>query len=89
MGYSKTGYILWQVKNSIYTYEYQKFLGNLRKARKESGLTQVDVAQKLNQPQSYISKCESGERRVDVIELLRFSKIYNKQIEYFIDNIED
>jgi len=76
------------VKNSTYTYEYQKFLENLRKARKESGFTQIEVAQKLNQPQSYVSKCESGEKRIDVVELLRFSKIYNKQIEYFIHNID-
>ena len=76
------------MKNSTYTYEYQKFLENLRKARNESGFTQIEVAQKLNQPQSYVSKCESGEKRVDVIELLRFSKIYNKQIGYFIKNID-
>jgi len=75
------------VKNSTYTYEYQIFLRNLKKARKESGLTQLQVAQKLNQPQSYVSKCESGEKRVDVIELVRFSKIYNKHIEYFVQNI--
>jgi DNA-binding XRE family transcriptional regulator len=38
------------VKNSIYTSEYQIFLKNLRNARKESGLTQLEVAKKLNQP---------------------------------------
>lgn len=87
LGYSKIGFILWQVKNSTYTYEYQNFLRNLKRARKDSGLTQVEVAQKLNQPQSYISKCESGEKRVDVIELLRFAKIYNKQLEFFVQDI--
>lgn len=76
------------MKNSTYTYEYQKFLENLRKARKESGFTQIEVAQKLNQPQSYVSKCESGEKRVDIIELMKYSKIYNKKIEYFIQNID-
>ena len=77
------------MKNSIYTHEYQIFLKNLKTARKESDLTQVEVARKLNQPQSYISKCESGEKRVDVIELLKFAKVYNKQIDYFIANIFD
>jgi len=81
------GYMLWQVKNSIYTYEYKKFLKNLRKARLDSGLTQIDVAKKLNQHQSYISKCESGERRVDVVELMKFAKVYNKPIKFFIDKI--
>jgi transcriptional regulator with XRE-family HTH domain len=69
------------VKNSIYTSEYRIFLKNLRNARKESGLTQLEVAKKLNQPQSYVSKCESGEKRVDIIELLYFSIVYNKQID--------
>ena len=87
MGYSIIGFIIWQVKNSIYTSEYQIFLKNLRNARKESGLTQLEVAKKLNQPQSYVSKCESGEKRVDIIELLYFSIVYNKQIDYFVMNI--
>jgi transcriptional regulator with XRE-family HTH domain len=87
LGYSIIGFIIWQVKNSIYTSEYQIFLKNLRNARKESGLTQLEVAKKLNQPQSYVSKCESGEKRVDIIELLYFSIVYNKQIDYFVMNI--
>ncbi|MCP5512372.1 MAG: helix-turn-helix transcriptional regulator [Leptospiraceae bacterium] len=56
----------------------------LKKARLESGLKQIEVARKLNQPQSYVSKCESGEKRVDIIELCRFAKIYNKEINYFL-----
>lgn len=67
--------------------EYQVFLKNLKQARKEAGLTQVEIAKKLNQPQSYISKCESGEKRVDVIELLKFAKAYKKSISYFIGGI--
>jgi len=63
------------------------FLKNLKQARKEAGLTQVEIAKKLNQPQSYISKCESGEKRVDVIELLKFAKAYKKSISYFIKGI--
>ena len=87
LGYSKIGYMLWQVKNSIYTSEYKNFLKNLRKARLESALTQIDVAKKLNQHQSYISKCESGERCVDVVELMKFGKLYKKPIEYFVNDI--
>ena len=67
--------------------EYQAFLKNLKQARKEAGLTQVEIAKKLNQPQSYISKCESGEKRVDVIELLKFAEAYKKSISYFIEGI--
>ena len=55
----------------------QTFLEKLKQARLDAGLTQVDVAQMLGKHQSYISKCESGERRVDFVELLDFAAIYN------------
>jgi transcriptional regulator with XRE-family HTH domain len=74
-----------QMKNSIYTKEYQAFLKRLNQARIDSGMTQFEVAKKLKQPQSYISKCESGERRVDIIELTRFAQIYAKPINYFVE----
>ena len=48
------------------------------------GLTQVQVAKKLGKPQSYVSKVESNERRIDVIELKTFAKIYKRSIQYFI-----
>jgi transcriptional regulator with XRE-family HTH domain len=60
---------------------------NLRNARLECGLTQPQVATLLGQPQSYVSKCETGEKRVDVIELMRFAKIYNKEMDYFVKDI--
>lgn len=67
-----------------YSKEYQYLLEQLKKARENSGLTQKEVSEKLKKPQSYISKCESGERRVDLVELKMFAKIYNKQINYFL-----
>lgn len=66
------------------TKEYAYFVGRLRKAREEAGLTQVEVAKKLKRPQSHISNVESGQQRVDVVELQNFAKIYNKDIKYFI-----
>jgi transcriptional regulator with XRE-family HTH domain len=50
----------------------------------KSKLTQKEVADKLAKPQSYISKIESGERRLDVVELKRFIKIYKKPSNYFL-----
>lgn len=69
---------------SIQTKEYAYFIERLRKARLEAGLTQVEVAKKLKRPQSHISNVESGQQRVDVVELQNFAKIYNKDIKYFI-----
>ena len=69
---------------TIRTKEYEAIIERLRKARREAGLRQVDVAKKLGRPQSYISRVESGEYRVDVLEITKFAKIYKKDINYFI-----
>lgn len=66
------------------TKEYAYFVERLRKAREEAGLTQTQVAKKLRRPQSHISNVESGQQRVDVVELQIFAKIYGKDINYFI-----
>lgn len=60
---------LGSVEKSIYTAEYQRLCALLRQLREEAGLTQVEVARRLDEPQSFVSKYESGERRLDVIEL--------------------
>jgi len=72
------------MKKSIHTREYAYFVERLCKARLESGLTQVQVAKKLQRPQSHVSNVESGQQRVDIIELKRFAKIYGKTIAYFV-----
>ena len=69
---------------SIHTKQYAYFVEKLKKAREEAGLTQVQVAKKIKRPQSHISNVESGQQRVDVVELQVFAKLYNKDINYFI-----
>lgn len=68
---------------NIHSKDYQKFIKLLRKARAEAGLTQKQVADKLNKPQSFVSKSEFGERRVDFVELVKIAKILGKPLEYF------
>ena len=63
---------------------YRLFLTRLREARLAAGLTQVEVAAKLHRPQSFVSKCESGERRVDVGELIEFARLYGKELTFFV-----
>ena len=53
---------------------YERLRALLVKARKDAGLTQEDVAAKLDRPQSFVWKIENGVRRVDVIEFLEIAK---------------
>ncbi len=69
---------------SIYTKEYKIIIQKLKKARQSAGLKQNEVAKKLGKPQSYISKIESGERRIDIVELKQIAKIYKKSIDFFV-----
>ncbi|MCZ7620177.1 MAG: helix-turn-helix transcriptional regulator [Myxococcota bacterium] len=64
---------------------YRKFLTRLRQARREAGMTQVEAAKALRKPQSFISRAESGDRRVDVIELQQLARLYRKPIRFFFD----
>jgi transcriptional regulator with XRE-family HTH domain len=64
--------------------DYKEIIERLKKARNEAGLAQQEVADKLGKPQSYVSKIESGERRLDVAEIKKFSVIYKKDISFFI-----
>ncbi|AOP35947.1 transcriptional regulator [Leptospira tipperaryensis] len=68
---------------SLHSREAKIFCKNLIAARKAAGLTQIDVANLLGEPQSYISKIESGERRLDVIEFWRIFKILEKPFEFY------
>ena len=70
--------------STVHSARYKEFLKLLRAARVDAGLTQLDVARALRKPQSFVSKCESGERRVDVVELERFAGVYGKPLTYFL-----
>ena len=61
-----------QMEKTIFSEGYSVFLDCLREARKAAGITQVQLAKQLGQTQSFVSKCERGERRIDVLELMAF-----------------
>ncbi len=54
--------------SSIFTQRHQEFIGFIASARKAADITQVELATRLGKPQSFVSKVERGERRLDVIE---------------------
>ena len=62
---------------------YATFRRRLRAARQLAGLTQMQTGRRLGRPQSFVSKCESGERRVDVVELRTFAGIYGVNLSFF------
>jgi transcriptional regulator with XRE-family HTH domain len=73
------------VNDKGYHKAYKKFLARLVQARRDSGLTQVEVAKQLGKARSFLSKCELGERRVDFVELQQLAKLYGKDISFFRD----
>jgi len=72
------------MNKSVYTKDYKQIIERLKTARIGAGLSQQEVADKLGKPQSYISKIESGERRLDVGEIKKFTDVYKKDISSFI-----
>ena len=70
---------------SDYQPAYQRLRDKLRAARREADITQVQVAIILGKPQSYLSKLEIGERRVDFLELQILARVYRKPLSYFED----
>lgn len=74
---------------SIFTADYRVFLRVLRKARQDAGLTQEQLAERLGQTQSFISKCERGERRLDVVEIRRICQVMRLSFPEFIETFEN
>lgn len=72
------------MNRSVYSKDYKGIIDRLKTARIEAGLSQQAVADKLEKPQSYISKIESGERRLDVAEMKKFTVIYKKPVDFFL-----
>jgi len=85
LGYTTIGYTIQiAMSKSIYSKEYKNIIERLKTARLDAGLKQEDVATKLKKPQSYISKIERGERRVDAAELKELAKVLKKDVNFFL-----
>lgn len=67
--------------------KYRRLLKELRQARKDAGLTQLEVAKKFDHHPPFISKVESGERRIDVIELADFCRLYGVSLFDFLKSV--
>ncbi len=76
------------MEKTIATREYKVFLRCLRNARKRAGVTQVVLAERLGQTQSWISKCERGERRLDLVEVRAFCQAMDVSFVAFVEEFE-
>ena len=75
-------------KKSVFTTRYQILKTLLLEARREAGLTQVELAAKLSRPQSFVSKYERGERRLDLVEFLEVADALGFQPARFIKRLK-
>jgi transcriptional regulator with XRE-family HTH domain len=74
---------------SVFSDRYRRFLAVIVQARKEAGLTQSGLASRLGKPQSYISKAERGERRIDVVEFMDFAHALGREPAELIRHLSD
>ena len=75
------------MEKSQHTDMYRRLTEELRRAREEAGLTQAEVLEKLDLYGSFLSKVESGERRIDVVELATLCKVYKVDLVEFLQAI--
>jgi hypothetical protein len=64
---------------------YDRFLEKLILAREGAGLTQREVSARMGRAHSFLSKCKTGERSIEVFELIQLALIYAKSPQYFLD----
>lgn len=72
---------------SIYPNDYRALITALVRARKAKQITQVQLAAAMRVPQSLISKAERGERRLDIVELLRICELLDVPVTNLISVI--
>jgi transcriptional regulator with XRE-family HTH domain len=76
------------MQKSLFSKQHRSLVALLREARQQANLTQVDVAQRLQATQSFVSKCERGERRLDVLELRAWCKALDLSLAEFLRLLE-
>lgn len=76
-----------KIPNEIHHRE--KLLMLLREIRQKRGIRQVELAEQLDVPQSFVSKYESGERQLDILELRRICQVLGIPFDAFIRQLEE
>lgn len=68
--------------------EKKRFLSLVRQIRLDAGLRQEDLARRLGEPQSFVSRYESGDRRLDVLELRQICRVLGVSLADFIKRLD-
>lgn len=76
------------MQKTVVSREYRVFLDLLRETRLNAGVTQIDLAERLDETQSFVSKCERGERRLDLVEVRRWCQSLQCPFPEFIRIME-
>ncbi|HMN42631.1 MAG TPA: helix-turn-helix transcriptional regulator [Phycisphaerales bacterium] len=69
--------------------EKKRFLSLVRQLRLDAGLRQADLARKLGEAQSFVSRYESGDRRLDVLELRQICGVLGVSLAAFVERLEE
>ena len=77
-----------KLEKTIYAPEYAVVLRLFREAREQSGLTQVELAERLGQTQTFVSKIERGDRRLDLIQLRTILEHLGVTLPEFVARLE-
>ena len=74
---------------TLYTREQAVLMKLLRELRQEAGLRQQDLAGQIGEPQSFVSKIESGERRLDILEMRQLCRAFGLSLTQFVRRLEN
>jgi transcriptional regulator with XRE-family HTH domain len=81
--------ITWRVRKNVYIDQRNRMINLLREMRAEAGLTQTELAARIEKDQTFVSKYESGERRLDVLEVREICQVIGTTLEEFIKRLEE
>ena len=76
------------MEKTIYTRDYRAMLALLREVRKAAGVTQVELADRLGTTQSFVTKCERGDRRLDLIQVRTICELLGTSLPDFVNKLE-
>lgn len=81
-------HITYWVRKKIYMAQRNLMVGLLREIRLDTGLTQVELAARIGKDQAYVSRYESGQRKLDVLEVREICQAIGITLEKFVKSLE-